>query len=121
MSNDIDLAADFADSGADTPVLPPLEELYGQDALPEDLDLDAMLSVATDPNTPAPEGDLIPNDDYAPSADDMFADEPYDSLDDDFLPTSAEPEGFDHQDDDPFAPAGNEETGSSLDDIDPGV
>ncbi|AKK03858.1 hypothetical protein [Corynebacterium epidermidicanis] len=75
MSSDIDLAADFSE---DSPVLPALTEVYGADSVPEDLDFDAMLAVATDPDTPAPEGDLVPelgsyDSDYAsdPLTDDL--------------------------------------------------
>lgn len=48
--------ADFANDQA---ILPPLGQLYGEDAHHE-IDLAAMLEVAFDPATPAPEGDLIP-------------------------------------------------------------
>lgn len=63
MTHDIDLAAEF-DDGASEPehhILPPVSEMYGADATPDDLDLEALLAVATSPDTPAPEGDLIPD------------------------------------------------------------
>lgn len=116
MSNDIDLAADFADSYPDTPVLPPLEELYGSDALPADVDLDAMIAIATDPNTPAVDEDLIPH-----PADDLaqFADS-----DDDILPTPVEHDAFEEptDEDNPFGQellADDSDIG--IDDLDAGI
>ncbi|MDU0479806.1 hypothetical protein QVA66_11250 [Staphylococcus chromogenes] len=75
MSTDIDLSEDFADDfpGEESPVLPALDRVYGEDALPEDLDFDAMLDIATSPDTPAPEGDLIPEPDaYQQQPEDAF-------------------------------------------------
>lgn len=51
--NDADFAHDHA-------VLPPLEQLYGEETQYE-IDLKAMPAVAFDPATPAPEGELIPD------------------------------------------------------------
>lgn len=65
-----------AGTEADTPVLPPLEELFGNDAQvgsepglsEQELDdmFHAMFDVAVDPNTEMPEGDLIPSLDSFP-------------------------------------------------------
>lgn len=60
------MAGPSADTEADAPILPPLEELFGNEA--QDLDdlFNAMLDVAVDPNTEMPEGDLIPDLDSFP-------------------------------------------------------
>lgn len=60
------MAGPSADTEADAPILPPLEELFGNEA--QDLDdlFNAMLDVAVDPNTEMPEGDLIPELDSFP-------------------------------------------------------
>ncbi|MGJ4139238.1 hypothetical protein [Corynebacterium evansiae] len=60
------MAGPSADTKADAPILPPLEELFGNEA--QDLDdlFNAMLDVAVDPNTEMPEGDLIPDLDSFP-------------------------------------------------------
>lgn len=65
-----------AGTEADAPVLPPLEELFGNDAQvgsepglsEQELDdmFNAMFDVAVDPNTEMPEGDLIPSLDSFP-------------------------------------------------------
>ena len=71
------MAGPSADTEADAPILPPLEELFGNEA--QDLDdlFNSMLDVAVDPNTEMPEGDLIPDLDSFPeeSAEDPSADE----------------------------------------------
>lgn len=60
------MAGPSANTEADAPILPPLEELFGNEA--QDLDdlFNAMLGVAVDPNTEMPEGDLIPDLDSFP-------------------------------------------------------
>lgn len=60
------MAGPSADTEADAPILPPLEELFGNEA--QDLDdlFNSMLDVAVDPNTEMPEGDLIPDLDSFP-------------------------------------------------------
>lgn len=60
------MAGPSADTEADAPILPPLEELFGNEA--QDLDdlFNSMLDVAMDPNTEMPEGDLIPDLDSFP-------------------------------------------------------
>lgn len=50
-----------ATASNDTAILPPLEKVFGAEASAADIDLAAMLEVAFDPATPAPEGDLIPD------------------------------------------------------------
>ena len=71
------MAGPSADTEADAPILPPLEELFGNEA--QDLDdlFNSMLDVAVDPNTEMPEGDLIPDLDSFPEegAEDPSADE----------------------------------------------
>lgn len=71
------MAGPSADTEADAPILPPLEELFGNEA--QDLDdlFNEMLDVAVDPNTEMPEGDLIPDLDSFPEegAEDPSADE----------------------------------------------
>lgn len=71
------MAGPSADTEADAPILPPLEELFGNEA--QDLDdlFNAMLDVAVDPNTEMPEGDLIPDLDSFPEerAEDLSEDE----------------------------------------------
>ena len=71
------MAGPSADTEADAPILPPLEELFGNEA--QDLDdlFNSMLDVAVDPNTEMPEGDLIPDLDSFPeeSAETPSADE----------------------------------------------
>lgn len=123
MSNDIDLAAEFADDAApqDAPVLPPLEQLYGDDALPSDIDLEAMISVATDPETPAPEGDLIPDMDSGFEDTDFAAEPELDDLNTDF----GGDQGF-HEDtaEDHFTVDATDPTldsGDDLGEMDPGV
>lgn len=77
MSDDIDLSADFADDGEqDVAILPAIDELFG--GLDFDLDslVDSMLSVAFDPLTPAPDGDLIPSSEDLGSDDLLFAEDP---------------------------------------------
>lgn len=49
------------ESAPDSAVLPPLEEVFGEDAV-ADVDLAAMLEIAFDPSTPDPDGDLVPDD-----------------------------------------------------------
>lgn len=60
------MAGPSADTQADAPILPPLEELFGNEA--QDLDdlFNSMLDVAVDPNTEMPEGELIPDLDSFP-------------------------------------------------------
>ncbi|QGU01401.1 hypothetical protein CKALI_02560 [Corynebacterium kalinowskii] len=123
MSNDIDLAAEFADEAnyEDTAVLPPLEQLYGEDALPSDFDLEAMLAIATDPETPAPEGDLVPETEDSGFEDaDPFAEGP--EMDDLHADLGMEPDFHEDPTEDPFIaddPAMDDAAG--IEEIDPGV
>lgn len=90
MSHDVDLSEEFGDELPDTPVLPPLAQLYGTDAAAADIDLAAMIDHTTDPTTPAPDGELIPTD----PATDPLLDAPFlDALaDPDALPDSDFPD-----------------------------
>lgn len=83
MSDSIDngghMVGPSAGAEADTPILPSLEELFGNDAQlgsgsgfsEQELDdmFNQMFDVAVDPNTEMPEGDLIPDLDSFPAED----------------------------------------------------
>ncbi|MEJ5928687.1 hypothetical protein WG915_08675 [Corynebacterium sp. H128] len=125
MTNDIDLAADFADDPpeVESPILPPLTELYGDEALPADLDFDAMIATAVDPATPPPAGDLIPESE--PYASDEVA--ATSALDEELLPPELDDDlGFADtheglQEDDFHLDDSQEDATDSDFDFDPGV
>lgn len=62
MNTEIDLSAEFADEPSDGNVLPPVQEVYPEDADVADIDLDGMLAVAVDPATPPVDEELLPED-----------------------------------------------------------
>lgn len=108
MSTDIDLSEDFDDT-TDSPLLPPLDELYGVSASRDDLDFESMLAVATDPATPAMDPDLIRTADAADAAEaieNVGGEEPLDLDDPDVLDSFDPGAGLDDLDE--FADLGDD-------------